>query len=121
MISGLAFKKIILDGKFVFTSNKEKVDNDIDLLFSFAGNRVYLPDYGADFSTLLQRTSAYFFQYRPLLLGQLRQKMEKQLPAEVYVDNLVGKYYREDKAIAIDIFYGTTDESIEQTKTVVFL
>lgn len=121
MVRGLSHIDFLTNGKFYFSEGKPKIDDDIFFLFSFSGERIYLPDFGQDFSFLIQKTSSFFFQYRALFLGQLRAKMLTQLPQEVSVESLTANLYRGTRDIAITVEYTSEEDPLSINETILFL
>jgi hypothetical protein len=73
MGKGLPCRFFLQDGRFQLASGTQKAKDAIWFYCIFDKFRIYTSDFGANFHTLVQRSVAFLFANRNLILGNLRR------------------------------------------------
>lgn len=115
MGKGLPCRFFLQDGRFQLASGTQKAKDAIWFYCIFDKFRIYTSDFGANFHTLVQRSVAFLFANRNLILGNLRRGITKYVE-DVSIKDLDIGYVDNDRThILLRVEY----TSVEENKTTI--
>ena len=108
MKNGLSYKFKLKQGRFSLTTGEEKVRDNLSFFMSFvSGYRIYMPDFSPDLLSLLQKPVSMVEQFKVLILGKLKIKVNRYIP-EIYINSMGFEFIRSVKQYAIYVDFNYT-------------
>lgn len=120
-MKGLPSRFTLQDGKFVLTQGIEKSRDSIWFYCTFDKFRIYVSDFGANFISLVQKPIGTLIMNRTLILGKLKQGIQKYCPT-VTIKNLdIGYMSRNRREYSLMVEYTSTQEDKTEIQDVTFV
>lgn len=120
-MKGLQSRFYLKNGKFVLTEGIEKSRDSIWFYCIFDKFRVYTLDFGANFVSLVQKPTSYLIMNSTLILGTLRQGIQKYVP-NVTIKNVdIGYFSTDRKNYHLMVEYNSIQENKEEIQDVTFV
>lgn len=120
-MKGLPSKFYLQNGKFVLTEGIEKSRDNIWFYCIFDKFRIYSSDFGADFVSLVQKPIATLLLNKTLILGKLRNGIQKYVPNVTVKDIDVGYMVTNRRDYTLKIEYTSVQESKTEIQDVTFV
>ncbi len=111
----------LVNGKISLSEGAVRGRDAMYFYCSFDRNRIYTPNFGANFITLVQRPVSYVVSNKVILLGTLQRGIKKYVPSVKVKDIDVGYVGSDRKNLTLRISYEVLNEDNTLTSDVIFV
>ena len=115
---GLNCNFTIKDGKFSLSEGTDRATDAIWMYSIFDKNRVYVPNYGANLVSLLQKPIGILVSNRTILLGTLKKGITKYVPNVVLKNIDMGYTKTNRKHLYLKVEYSIKGEEDKPTEVI---
>ena len=120
-MKGLPCRFQLKNGKFSLIEGVEKSRDNIWFYCIFDKFRVYTPDFGANFVSLVQKPVAYLFMNKTIILGTLQKGIQKFVPNVKVMNIDIGYTSKDRRNYTMMIEYNSVQEDKTETHDVTFV